>query len=827
MNVYRGAENVGDRVNGLIRQMTLGEKVSLLSGKNDWSTMPVDRLGIPAMEVCDGPHGVRLVNDGRRGEGAVTAFPTGMSMACCWNVPLIEQIGAALGEETKGMGCDILLGPAVNIIRHPLAGRNFECFSEDPYLAGCIGVAYIKGVQSRNVGACLKHLACNNQETGRSRDSSVVDERTLREIYLPAFEMAVKEAQPWTVMCAYNRINGDYASENRYLLNDLLREEWGYKGIVISDWGATHSTIEPVKAGLDVEMPGPAKHFKGLVEAVELWQVDEALIDKAVARILRIIILSGKMDKSSAMPEGDVCSPEHQRLARVLAEESVILLKNEPQILPLKVDRIQRIAVIGPNANEPIISGGGSSEIERPFCLVSPLDALRERLVGKSDVQFEEGCVNYSKPPIASNRYFTPSKGAGPGLFGEYFNNTELSGEPVFSQVATSMNLWWGGSSPRPDIEVHRYSARWTGTLSVCYDARYTLTAWALGAARIYLDGKLILEVTREEAAQSNSVSKTVHLDLCAGKAFDFRMEYVRPESSSGGAIIVNFGVAEEVVLDEAFNRAVELAKNADVAIVFAGMSRRFEGEGADRMDLNLPGRQNALISAVAKANPNTIVVLCNGAAIAMPWLEEVSAVLEGLYSGQDGGNAIADILIGKVNPSGKLSVTFPKRLEDTPAFLNFPGSRTVIYGEGVFAGYRYYDKREVAPLFPFGFGLSYTTFAYSDLKVPMTFKNQEMVELSVKVTNTGTCEGKEIVQLYIHDVEASVSRPPRELKGFAKISLNPGQSQIVPFSLAPRAFSFYDVVQKCWKAEPGCFEILIGSSSREIKLKAVIRLVD
>ena len=817
----------GKKVKMLISQMTLQEKVNLLSGKNDWGTMPVERLGIPSMEVCDGPHGVRLVNDGRRGKCATTAFPTGMSMACSWNTELIEQVGVALGEETKAMGCDILLGPAVNIIRHPLAGRNFECLSEDPYLSGRIGTAYIKGVQSRNVGTSLKHFACNNQETERGRGSSVVDERTMREIYLPAFEMAVKEAKPWTAMCAYNRVNGTFASENKHLLTEILRNEWGFEGIVMSDWGATHSMIEPVKAGLDLEMPGPARHFKGLVDAVGLWQMDEALIDRAVARILRMIVQSGKMDTSSVLLEGAVCTPEHQRLARVLAEESIILLKNDHETLPLKVERLKTIVAIGPNANEPVISGGGSSEIERSFCLVAPLDALRERLACKVDVKFEEGCVNYVKPPIAAVRHFTPAKGAGHGLWGEYFNNTELSGEPVFTQVATSMNLWWGGSSPSPDIEVHRYSARWTGKLNVWHDACYTLATWGFGSSRIYLDGMLILEATSDEAAKSDSVSKTLQLDLCAGKTYDFRMEYVRPESAGGGGFIVNFGVSESEVMDEQFKRAVDLAKKSDVAIVFAGMSRRYEGEGADRTDLDLPGRQNELISAVAKVNPNTIVVLNNGSAISMPWLNEVSAVLEGLYYGQDGGNAIADILVGKVNPSGKLSVTFPKKLGDTPAFVNFPGSGTVVYGEEVFVGYRYYDKRDVEPLFPFGFGLSYTTFEYSDLRVPASFTKGESVEVALKVRNLGKCEGKEVIQLYIHDTAASVSRPPRELKGFAKISLQPGQSKDVSFKLEQRAFSFYDVGKKCWMAEPGRFEIHVGSSSRDIKLKAAIILVE
>lgn len=821
-------DSLAFQVSTLLGRMTLKEKIRLLAGKDDWNTSGVARLGIPSLSLVDGPHGVRIVNDGRRWKGATTSFPTGASMAACWNPGLIEEMGGAIAEEVLGVGGDILLGPCVNIVRHPLSGRNFETFTEDPFLAGRLAVAYIRGVQSQGVGASLKHFACNNQEVERLHGNSEVDERTLREIYLPAFETAVQEAGPWTVMCAYNRINGSYASENRYLLDQILRQEWGFKGIVLSDWGATHSTVESVSAGLDIEMPGPAKFTLGLEAAVQSLQIDEAVIDRSVSRILRVLLLSGKMGDASARRKGCLNTPAHMALARQLAEESIVLLKNERGLLPFALEGNQSIAVLGPNADELQLSGGGSSEIDRPFLLATPLDALRERLKGRVDLRFEAGALNYEKPPIIDIRRLKPLQGQGYGLLGEYFDNSTFSGEPRLTQVDANMNLWWGGSSPAPELSPHVFSARWTGTLSVLHSADYTLQMVCSGGeCRVFLDGDRIVEISREDAEAGKGTSRWIALQLEPGKAYGFRMEYVRHSSAGESAGLTPFfGIAPGSDLSRQLAQAVELAHASDLAIVFVGMSRRFEQEGSDRPDLRLPGNQDELIRAVARANPRTIVVLNAGAPVAMPWANDVAAILDVFYPGQDGAGAIADILTGVVSPSGRLAVTFPRRIEDTPAFLDYPGTRGSRYGEGIFVGYRYYDKRLVEPLFPFGFGLSYTNFAYSGMDAPQTFLPDEEVSVSLTVTNTGARRGKEVVQLYVNDEVSSLTRPVRELKGFAKVDLAPGESTVVNFRLGMRAFSFYDPHQGRWVAEPGEFLLQVGSSSRDIRATARLTML-
>jgi beta-glucosidase len=648
--------------------MSLREKVSLLSGVDKWHTASFPDLGIPSLTMTDGPHGVRAPNGENRLEGPGTSFPTGISMAASWDPGLIERVGAALGEETRAMGCDILLGPCVNIMRSPLAGRNFESYSEDPFLAGRIAAGYIKGLQSQNIGASLKHFACNNQEYERFRGSSVVDERTLREIYLPAFETAVKEAHPWTVMCSYNRLNGVYASENEVLLTKILKEEWGFEGFVVSDWNANHSTVESVNAGLDLEMPGPAKHFgKWLIDALSLWKVEETVIDESVSRILGVLEKSGKLDKPEQPPAGQVNTPGHQELARILAEESVVLLKNDGGILPLDPRSVKTIAILGENAAEARIGGGGSSFVKPPYG-VSPLEGLKNK-------------------------------------------------------VGDSIQLYF------------------------------------------------------DQAALQDS------------------------------------------------NKAAELAKKADLALIFAGMPTGFETEGHDRPDMDLPGNQDAYIEAVINANPKTVVVLNCGSPVHLPWVERVPGLLEAFYPGQEGGNALAGVLLGEVNPSGKLPVTFPRRLADNPAFLDYPGGREVRYGEGVFVGYRYYDTKEIEPLFPFGFGLSYTNFEYGELQVDETGSFDRPLKVSLSVKNTGATAGKEVVQLYVGDRLCSLPRPRKELKGFAKVLIYPGESVRVDFSLDRRAFSFYDPLQGAWVAEPGEFEILVGGSSRNIRSRKVVTM--
>ena len=811
---------VEERIETFLKQLTLREKVSLLSGKDAWHTVAIDRLGIPALVMSDGPHGVRSSqSEAGRIDSPATSFPTGVSMASSWDPALIERVGAALGEETRAMGCDILLGPCVNIVRHPLAGRNFEAYSEDPFLAGKIGVGFVKGLQSRRIGASLKHFACNNQEVERFRGNSIVDERTLREIYLSQFEMIVKEADPWTVMCSYNRINGDYASQNRHLLNEILKGEWGYQGAVVSDWGANHTVFESVAGGLDLEMPGPARYYGRLLEeAVNVWQIDEAAVDAAVRRILRMLLRSGKVD-GETLPPGSLNTPVHQALARELAEESIVLLRNEGDLLPLQPARIKTLAVIGPHAAIGSIGGGGSSFLESPY-RVSPLDGLKARLKGqKVEVRYAQGCDNFSVlPPLHGLALTTPA--GKPGAACQIWDNAEFKGKPVVERTEENRLDFWWFTAPAKEIK-DAFSARWVGNLTAAGTGRHSFGLSSSGIARVYLDGKLLIDNSAKKSeGMFSAIYTQVEMNLVAGKAYELRLEVVRPAGENHVHAKVGFGYTPRPAEDKRFAEAVELARTADVAVVCIGLPENFESEGDDRRDMELTGRQNELVEAILKVNPKTVVVLNAGAPVHLPWSEQAPALLEAFYPGLEGGNAIARILLGEVNPSGKLSETFPKRLEDTPAFINYPGVKDVIYGEGIFVGYRYYDKRDLTPLFPFGYGLSYTTYEYSGLHLPVEGPAGQSVEVSLTVKNTGKVAGKEIVQLYVGDLSSSLARPPKELKGFAKLELAPGESKEVHFTLDERAFSFYNPYLKRWVAEPGEFEILVGASSRDIRQK-------
>ncbi len=668
--------DIPEKIEALLGKMSLKEKVSLLAGKNAWQTVDIPHLGISSITMTDGPHGVRANDkDDYRLQGPATAFPTGIALASTWNPELVEEVGKALGQETRAMGCDILLGPCINIVRSPLGGRNFETYSEDPFLAGRMAVGYVKGVQSQGVGTSLKHFACNNQEFERFRGNSVVDERTLREIYLAAFEMVVKEAAPWTVMHSYNRLNGTYTCENARLLTEILRQEWGFEGVVVSDWGATHSTVGSINAGLDIEMPGPAYYYGGhLVTAARNWQVTRETIDRAVRRVLFLLFRTGKMEGASPILSGSVNTPEHQLLARRAAEEAIILLKNEQGLLPLDPAPNKKIAVIGPNAADLTVSGGGSSRLFPPY-VVQPLEAIQS-LLGENIV-YEPGCSN------------------------------------------------------QPDAAL------------------------------------------------------------------------------------------EKTLLD----KAVAAAKSAETAIIFAGMPEAWDTEGRDRPHMDLPGPQDELIRAIAAVNPRTVVVLNCGAPVTMPWVDQVPAILHALYPGLEGGHALANVLFGKVNPSGKLTVTYPTRLEDNPAFINYPGLHDVLYGEGIFVGYRYYEKKKVEPLFAFGHGLSYTTFSYGQARITGELKADQAIKVVIEIKNSGTRPGKEVVQLYVRDPVSTLARPAKELKGFKKVELQPGAAQLVEFTLDFRSFAYYDPAKSSWILEPGEFEIIIGSSSKDIRWHGTIEI--
>lgn len=827
------------QIEAILKKMNLLEKTALLSGRDNWRTTAIPRLGIPALVVTDGPHGVRAGNlsgfeaQGRKIEPA-TCFPTGAAMAASWNPELIERVGMALGAETRALGCDVILGPCVNIVRTPLGGRNFEMLSEDPFLAARLTVAYIKGVQSQQVGTSLKHYAVNNHEVERNRVNINLDERTLREIYLPAFEAGVKEAEPWTVMCSYNRINGTYASQHYHLLTEILKQEWGFKGVVVSDWGANHTIFESLQNGLDLEMPGPGMYFeKHLAPAVMNWQIEESALDKAVRRMLRLILLSGRMDAPEVIPSGALNTPEHAALARELAQESITLLKNETAILPLKVESLKTVAVIGRNAQYPAMGGGGSSLVEPPY-RVSPLAALRSQLGDR--VRFEQGADNFQEVPLPDPAWLSLPKGGvqeGISLWQtEYFNNSDLSGEPVITVPCVQPAMWiFNNAPPVENVDGRAFSGRWSVILTVPTSGTYTLELACFGKMRAYLDDQRVSQTPDFDPDKLNlDFTPTLEqIDLVGGKPYLLQLEFIKNPFVPIAFFRVGLAAQPRWGHDDRIEKAVALAKNAEVALVFAGHAEGFESEGRDRLSLELPAFQNELIHAVAAVNPNTVVILNVGAPVSMPWIHEVSAILDMHYAGQEGGNAIADILLGKVNPSGKLAVTFPKRLEDTPAFLNsgYPDGRDVTYGEGIFVGYRYYDKRDIEPLFPFGHGLSYTSFAYGTVTAPQNAKRGESVEVSVTITNTGSYAGKEVVQLYVHDRESSVPKAPKELKGFAKVSLNPGESAVCSFTLNARSFAYYDAVQKDWVIEPGTYEILVGSSSRDIRSRTQITLID
>ncbi len=659
-------------INAIVSAMTLEEKAALVTGASAWTTTPIERLGVPELLMSDGPHGVRRVPD-IHAMGAVslpsTCFPTASALASSWDAGLIYAMGQALAEEALALGVGLLLGPGVNMKRSPLGGRNFEYFSEDPYLAGELAVSLIEGIQSKGVGTSLKHYAVNNQEFERFRIDAKVDERTLREIYLPAFEAAVKRAQPWSVMCSYNKINGSYGSEHYDLLTRILKEEWGLEGYVVSDWGAVHDRVTALKAGLDLEMPGPrARRTQAVVEAVNDGALDESVLDEAARRILRIVFMAAETPKGGAF---DVDA--HHALAQKIAGECIVLLKNNG-ILPLKAN--VNLAVIGRAAEVAHFQGGGSSHIN-PTRVAVPFAELK----------------------------------------------------------------------------------------ALAEDAELT-----------------------------------------------YAMGYPADDSFQPALI----------------EEAVTLAQAADVAVLHIGLPSYKESEGYDRADMDLTAQQIALIKAVSAVQPNCVVVLNNGSPVAMgDWLDGVGAVVEAWMMGQAGGGAIADVLFGRVNPSGKLAETFPARLEETPAYLHWPGDNgQVHYGEGMYIGYRYYDARKLPTQFPFGYGLSYTTFAYSNLELSSHhFRDVDGVVVSLDVTNTGAVAGKEIVQVYVHDRVSVLARPPKELKGFAKVALEPGETRTVSIPLNARAFAFYHPGHGQWVTEDGEFDILVGASSADIRLQAAVTL--
>ncbi len=816
-----------ERIEHLIQKMTLQEKVSLVSGVDFWHTAGIRKLGIPSIKMTDGPHGARTMADQDPNETLpATCFPTGIAMGATWNTELIQRVGMAIAKETKARGCSILLGPCVNIHRSPLGGRNFESFSEDPCLSSELAAAYIRGVQGEGVYACIKHFALNNSEYQRMTISSDVDERVAREIYFPSFKKAVQDAEVGAVMCSYNRINGTYASENRWLLTDILKQEWGFRGPVVSDWFAVHATEPAVNSGLDLEMPGPARKFGDkLIEAIRHGRVEEKTIDDKVRRLLRVIRESDVSDEKPATRGIISDIPEHRNLALEVAGEAIVLLKNNNDILPLDTHTLHSIAVIGPNAAWARIQGDGSSAVE-PFYTVSPLQGLKNRCPEAVKITHEPGCRNNLLTLRLNPFNLVSEKDSDEtGLIGEYFDNIDFRGKPLATKVDSTFNFKWFEKGPLPGMNMNNCAIRWTGFFKAEETGIHTFGLISSGMARVSINDTVVCRYDggKPEDAFARREENKGDIELTAGQTYPVTIEFRSSPDAFSPIGILRVGCNPPLPPDLE-QRAINAAAGADVAIVFAGLMEEYESEGFDRTDLDLPAAQRDLIAKVAEANANTIVVLNNGSPLKMEsWSHKVPAIVEAWYPGQECGNAIAAVLFGDINPSGKLPDTFPQRIEDNPAFPSYPGENgRVKYDEGILVGYRHYDMNNISPSFPFGHGLSYTSFEYSNLTVTQhDIKSGEHILVTVDIRNTGKRSGKEVVQLYVRDVQSSLLRPVKELKGFQKISLAPGETRTVSFILNEEVLSFFDPGVGKWVAEAGKFEILVGASSRDIRRRA------
>ena len=798
---------MSERVDALIAELTLDEKATLTSGIDMWHANGIDRLGIRGLKVTDGPNGAR----GSYWVGTTSAcLPCGTALGATWNPDLIQRVGVLLGEEVRTKGADLLLAPTVNIHRSPLAGRNFECPSEDPYLTARYAVAYIKGVQSTGVGTAVKHLVANDSEFERHTISSEVDERTLREIYLPPFEAAIREARSMSVMAAYNRLNGVYCSEQAYLM-DLL-DEWGFDGFVISDWWSIKSTIGTGRHGCDLEMPGPAVYLGDkLAQAVRDGDVPPESLDAKVRRVLGVMERLGTLDTPDHQLDESRDRPEDRGLLRAAAREAIVLLTNDG-VLPLRAD-IGRIAVIGPNADVAILQGGGSAAVN-PHHSSTVLEGLRRRYP-EAEIIHEPGCDAYRNAPPIDVRWLRPterSEGAH-GLTVDYFDGREFAGEPIHTVTSETCRLTWLGD-PWHDVIGGQFSARLSGTFTAPYAGTFTFTLIAGGQARVWLGDELLLDMwddwkpgTAFFGLGSEEIRAEVSFE--AGESRRFRAEVVPIADLAACALLV--GALPPIGADS-IERAAIAAADAEVAIVVVGLNQDWETEGEDRSSMDLPGAQAELIRAVAAVNPATVVLVNAGSPVTMGWADAVGAVAQIWYLGQETGDAVADILSGDRSPSGKLPTTIPLRYEDNPAIGNYPGENgQVTYGEGVFVGYRSYDQRGLPVRFPFGHGLSYTTF---ELGAP-TIDDDLVITLAV--TNTGPVPGAEVVQAYITEVAPAVGRPPKELKAFAKVELPAGQTTTVRMQLDDRSLSYFDVDTNDWSEPSGEYLVHVGTSSRDL----------
>jgi beta-glucosidase len=805
---------IDTRVAQVLDRMTLDEKITMVhgaAGSAYTGYVPGDaRLCIPALKMQDGPVGVRMDD--------TTQLPAAADVAASFDPRLAKAYGSVIGAEDKAKGVDVDLGPTVNIVRDPRWGRAFESYSEDPYLTGSIGAADIEGIQSQGVMAQVKHFAVYNQETNRNTtaDDAVVDDRTVHEIYTAAFGTIVAQAHPSSVMCSYSSINGGYACENAYL-DDILKQDFGFDGFITSDWGGTHSTAASANAGLDMEMPDDTFFGTALKQAVQNGQVPVGRLDDMVTRIMREEFRFGLFDHPSPdTPDADASTPAHVAVARKAAEDGAVLLKNSGGVLPIDPHTTHSIAVIGDGAGKDTMSAGGGSATVAGTGTVTPYDGIKSRAGSGIDVRYAQGDLSPTgQLPTVDGQYLTPSTGGGHGLSGTYYAGTALGGTPLATRVDPDVDFDWNSGSPAPGVPATNFSVKWTGTLTPPTTGTYTFGLTSDDGSRLFIDGKQVIDNWRDQASNT----ETAQVRLTAGQAVPIEVDYYQ----AGGDDLVHLGWQQPG--DDLIGQAVALAAKSDLAVVYAN---DFESEGSDLPNIDLPGDQNQLIEAVAAANPDTVVVLNTGSAVTMPWLDKVKGVFEAWYPGQQSGNAIAALLFGDVDPSGKLPVTFPASLDQVPAHTaaQWPGvDGKVSYSEGLDVGYRWYDTQHLTPLYPFGYGLSYTTFAFSHLRIDgTTLRENGRLKVSADVTDTGDRSGAEVAQLYLTD-PASTGEPAGQLKGFAKVDLAPHQTKRVTFDLTAQDASYWNTHAQAWTLAPGGYTVRVGDSSRSLPLSGSFRV--
>lgn len=789
---------VEQRAKEIVSRMTLKEKIEYISGYTSFSLRPVPRLGLPEIKLTDGPQGIR-------NKTKSTLYPSGILSAATWNRSLVYKLGQGLGQDAKARGISILLGPSVNIYRAPMCGRNYEYMGEDPYLAGEAAKQYILGVQSEGVIATIKHFAANNQEWDRHHVSSDVDERTLQEIYFPAFRKAVKEANVGAVMNSYNLLNGVHATENKWLNIDLLRHTWGFKGILMSDWTSVYSAVGAANGGLDLEMPkGRYMNVEKLLPAIANGTVTEETIGLKVQHILQTLIAYGLLDKEQKDNNIPLDNPFSRQTALELAREGVVLLKNESDILPLK----GKTAVLGPNANR-IPTGGGSGFVT-PASTVSVSQGLGElqkknALLLTDDVLYEN----------IISQFYTDETRQSRGFWGEYFKNKKLNGQPSAVRTDSVIDYDWKAGAPLEGFPVDGFSIRWTSGYVPQTDELLKVCIGGDDGYRLFMNDKQIAGDWGNHAYSSREVV----LEVKAGKEYRFRVEYY----DSSWSALVKF---EAYKLNEE-RLCKELAKVKNV-VLCTGFNSNIEGEGFDR-SFALPHHQEMFIKKIAALHPNLIVVLNAGGGVDLSaWEDAAKAIVMAWYPGQEGGRAVAEILSGKISPSGKLPISIERKWEDNPVYGSYYENlkadyKRVDYSEGVFVGYRGYDRSGKEPLYPFGYGLSYSTFVYSNLIVEKIDDHRMKVSFDIK--NTGRMDASEVAQVYVHDVVASVPRPLKELKGYEKVFLKKGESKRLSIELNEDAFSYYDMDRHQFIIEKGDFEIWVGPVSNRLPLKATIRL--